>query len=204
MVELRIPAVVLLLPLLLMGAALGLRRGWARETLTGLGLAVILVAFDRLVAVALAAITFVGRVAGEIARSAGVGAPRLDSLLNRAPRGLIVLVFAVIFLVVAYKVGHMRGNKGGDTRYGKLAGAVVGALNVLLLLAIVSARASDVLGAARLRRLFLVPGSGRGVEMEVPPFPSAAVLAQWSAYAVVVLMLIAFGWGLTRLPKLRG
>jgi hypothetical protein len=204
MAEVVVPPGALLLPLLLLGAVAGFRRSWARETITGLALAVVLVAFDRLVGLALGTLRVLARTATELARAAGVEAPNLGRALEGLPPALVVLVCTVLFVVGAYWLGQRLGAEGGESRLRRLGGAVVGALNVLLLVAILSARAHDILGPARMRRLLLVPGSGRGMDVQVSPFPSSGVLAQWSAYVVVLLVLVAFGWALTRLPRLRG
>lgn len=202
MAQLNIPPLVLLLPLLFVGALVGFRRSWARETVTGLVLAVILVGFDRLVVLVRALLRILARAVEELAGAAGVRTPNLTAALERLPVALVVLVCAIIFLIGAYWLGNVLGNKGATSRVQRATGAGVGVLNTLLLLAILSARAEDILGASRLRRLFLVPGSGRGVDVQVSALPSSAVLAQWSAFAVVVLVLIAFAWGVTRLPRL--
>ncbi len=202
MAQLNIPPAVLLLPLLLIGAGVGFRRSWARETITGLVLAVVLVAFDTGFRLVLSLLSILASVAEEIADASGVRAPDLSGMVGRLPRGLTVLVCTAVFLIGAYWLGNVLGNRGEVSRARRLAGGAVGGLNVLLLLAILSARAQDILGVGRLRRLFLVPGSGRGVDVQVSALPSPGVLAQWSAVAVVVLVLIAFAWGITRLPRL--
>ena len=204
MAELRIPAAWLLLPLLAWGAYWGFRRGWMRETITGLGLALILTASARLTAIVLGVLTLIGRIAREVAAAGGIRVAPPERVLARIPEPLLLGVSTAAFVLAAYRVALLvRGGDGGS-RLSKLAGAGIGALNVLLLLAIGSQTIRQMLGPARLRRLFLVPGAARGVDVRVPPFPSPAVLAQWSAYAVVVLLLVALGWGLTRLPRLRG
>lgn len=200
--EITIPPALLLLPLLLIGAAIGFRRSWARETITGLALAAVLVAFDRGLALVRAVLRLVARVAAELAEAAGVRAPDLAGALDRAPSALLILVCTVLFVAGAYWLGNVLGNGGGASRLQTLAGGVIGALNMLLLVAIVSVRAQEILGAERLQRLFLVPGSRRGLDVEVSAFPSAGVLAQWGAYAVIALILVAFGWGVSRLPRL--
>ncbi len=204
MAQLTVPPTVLLVPLLVLGALVGFRRSWPRETITGLALAVVLVAFETLVGLVLGVLRLVARLAAEVAGAAGVRAPNLERVVNGLPYSLVVLVCTLLFLVGAYWMGNLLRSASGMSRLGRLAGALVGALNVVLLVAIISARAPEILGAERMRRLFLVPGAGRGVDVQVSPFPSSAVLAQWSAYAVVLLVLVAFGWAVTRLPRLKG
>jgi hypothetical protein len=204
MTQITLPPVMLLLPVLLVGAWLGYRRTWAKETITGLALAVVLVGFDRMLGMVVALIRLVGRFVAAAAQAARLGAPPVERAVDRLPQALLALGCLVTFVAAAYWLGNVLGRQAGQGRVLRLSGALVGALNVLILVAIVSARADDILGRARLQRLFLVPGSPRGLDIEVPPFPSSAVLVQWSAYALVLLVLIAFGWGVSRLPRLRG
>ncbi|MDQ3855466.1 MAG: hypothetical protein M3281_03635 [Chloroflexota bacterium] len=204
MAQIALPSVVLLLPVLALGAYIGYRRAWARETITGLVLAVVLLGFSRMVGLVLAVLRLVAKLLATVTQGTKLGSLPIERAVGRLPEGLVVLGCLVAFVGGAYWLGNVLGHQGGQSRLRQLSGAVVGALNVLMVVAILSARLEDIVGKARLRRLFLVPGSPRGVGIEVPPFPSSAALLQWSAYALVLLILIAFGWGVTRLPKLRG
>lgn len=204
MAEISVPPTVLLAPLLIIGALAGLRRGLARETVTGLSLAVVLLAFDGLVRLSYGVVRVLSQVASELAATAGVRAPEIGGLVPSRPSTLVLVLCTVLFLFGAYWLGSVLGSGGGGSRWRSLTGAMLGALNVLLVLAILSVRAQDILGRARMRQLFLVPGSRRGLDVQVSPFPPSAALAQWGAYAVIVLVLIALVWGVTRLPRLKG
>ena len=202
MARFTLPAAALLIPLLFFGATGGYRRSLGRETVTGLCLGLILLAFDWLTSVALGLVRFIAGLVADLAGTVGIRAPQLERGLDTAPRNLIVLGCIILFILGAYWIGNRLGGQAGS-RLARLGGAAIGALNVLLLLTIISQRAQDVLGAARMRRLFLVPGSERGLDVRIPPLPPSAVLAQWSLYALLVLVLVAFFWGVSHLPRLR-
>lgn len=204
MAELRVPAAVLLLPLLALGAFAGYRRAWARETITGLGLAIVLIAFEGFHSLVKASLRLGARFVAAVADAADVSGPPLERSLNRIPPGLVALACVVVFIFTAYWLGNALGSADGKTRLHRALGALLGALNVVLVLAIVASQAQAILGRARMRQLFLVPGSSRGVDVAVSPLPGSSVLVQWSVYVLVILVLIVFGWGISRAPRLRG
>jgi len=189
MAEFRLPASVLLIPLVIFGLVVGFRRAWARELITGLVLIGLLLGFTQ----ALDAIRSLFRRLGG-----------LDEVESRLPDGAFELGCLLIFIVGAYWLGNTLGHAGGQGSLNRLVGAVIGVLNVLLLVTVISVQVREVLGPVRASNLALVPGSARAVGVVVPPFPSTNELVQWSVYALVVLVLIAFGRGLTRRPRPKG
>jgi hypothetical protein len=143
------------------------------------------------------------RLVSEAAGAAGASAPRLERTVDRLPRTGVLLASAALFILAAYWLGGRFGRDGGARLY-RLGGAALGALNALLVLSVASAAAREAFGPARLRTLLLVPGSARGLDVRIPPLPSAATLSQWSLYAVLVLALLACWWAATTLlPRLR-
>lgn len=203
MVQLSLPPALLLLPPLLFGAIIGYRRTWGREVITAIVLALVLLGFDGLHGLVWGCVRAFARVVTTLTKAAHMGAPQLERSLNRVSPGLVTLACIVLFVILAYWLGSLLGREGNGSRLRMFAGAAVGALNVLMLLALVAAQARDVLGPARLRKAALVPGSGRGVDVTLPPFPAPAVLIEWSVYALVLLFVVGFCWAVSRIPKLR-
>lgn len=212
MQEVSVSGAILLLPFLALGVVVGLRRSWIAEGVTAGLLGIVMLAFDALRALMLAILRLLARIGTEVASAAGVGGPNLERTINRLPDTLVIVVCTILFVAAAYSVGSALGRGTGAGRLRRAAGGAIGALNVLLLLAIISARVQDVAGSGRLRQLFLVPGSRRGLNVEVSPFPAVSVLTGWTASAFMVLVMVGllamlvvgFNWAVNRLPKLRG
>jgi|GEM_PF-1233230 len=212
MQQVSLSGALLLLPFLVLGVVAGLRRSWVAEGVTAGLLGIVMLGFDALTALMLGILRLLARIGSEVASAAGVSGPNLERTVSRLPENLVILVCTVLFVAAAYSVGSALGKGAGAGRVRRVAGGAIGALNVLLLLAIVSARVQDVAGAGRLRQLFLVPGSRRGLNLEVSPFPAVGVLTGWTASAFVVLVMlgllvmlvVGFNWAVNRLPKLKG
>ncbi len=205
MADLSLPVVGLLFPILAIGAIVGYRRSWARETITGLGLALILIAFDQMTRLVVGVVALIARAVSALAAMAGARSVHLDHAIHEIPAPFVSLVCLVAFIVGAYWVGHtFGGRQPAGSRFHRAVGVLLGLVNVVLLLTILSKDAWKIFGRERMQHLFLVPGSGKGLSINLPAFPSENLLLGWSAYAVVIVVAVAVAWGVSRLSRFRG
>lgn len=204
MAQMNLPSAMLILPLLAVGAFLGYRRSWIRETVAGLLLAVILLGFDWLRDLVFALIQLVASLLGKLAAVAGMHSLHPEDWPGRIPMPLFSLACLVLFVAGAYWVGNHFGSRQPEgEKLHRSTGTVVGAVNVLLLLTIASKYLAPIVGQARLQNLPLVPGA-RGLSVQIPPFPSTSRLSDWSTFAMLILVAVAFVWGVARLTRSRG
>lgn len=190
-----IPAIAVVAPLLALSGYIGYRRSWTRELLTGAILVAGIAAFDRVVALLLQVAVEVTRAVAVLLARLGLRSLGIDSALAHAPKGAYVAVCSVAFLVLAYRLGGTV-QPAAARRLDQLAGVTLGAVNLLLLLAFVSARVDSVRPARG--------GAHAGLRIQLPALPAPDALSRWTAYAAVLVLVLAVGWGASNVYRIRG
>ncbi len=125
---------LIIIPFLIMGAFLGLRRGWIEEAITTLGLIFALVFFSSIERTSLLGV-FINRIVQAFALffSALLGAEfEARTLVTPANPSLFQLIGFIIVVILSYFVGGAVGRRRGLTRIGYFMGAILGAINVFL------------------------------------------------------------------------
>ncbi|ACZ42512.1 hypothetical protein Tter_1606 [Thermobaculum terrenum ATCC BAA-798] len=203
MMEWTLPAVALLAPILGIGAYYGYRRTFMCELVTACALIFLLVAFDKLNELFLHLIRLVSGFLTKLLVALGIHGANLRDMIDGMPQTLLRIAFLIISLYAAYWMGgYLRSPS--EERLSRFLGALIGAGNILFVLAIVGQRAVDILGPRRVHNLLLFPGSERGLSIKVPPLPEPSMLSQWSYYVALAVIVLLFVWGLSRLSRFRG
>ena len=186
---------LLTLPFLIAAVQYGWRRGWREEAIT--------------LVVLLAALLFFGnnRLAeslGELVNRVvyafalffsalfGGDIPARD-LVTETNQNIFRLIGFAIFIVLAYVVGGVLGQRTAVTRSGRLLGSILGALNVFLI-------PSQIFGF--IQRL-LPPVFERESTIRITPETDANVLRSYlpSIFALLLILLLIVVF--LRLPKIR-
>ena len=186
--------VLLSLPFVVAGIVYGWRRGWREEALTTGALLVALIVFGDRLADNMGALVnriveaftlfFSALLGGEIA---------IRELVTDTNQGLFRFIGFVVSVFLAYLVGGVLGARRSVGRGGQLLGAILGAVNVLLI-------ASQVFGYIQrfLPAIFQQEG-----EITLTPDPNAALLRGYLPSIFTLLLILLLIVVFLRLPKIR-
>lgn len=194
MADVTVPPIALLTPLFALGCYIGYRRSWRRELLTGSVLVLGIMVFDSASSLLLQVVVDVARAVSVALTRLGLRSLGIDSAVAHLPRGVTVVIASAAFLLLAYWLGA-KVQPASGSRLDQLGSVLLGAVNMLLLLAFVSARYDS-----------LSPRGGsthRAVRIELPALPPPSALSQWTAYAAVAVMLLAVVWGASHVYRIR-
>ena len=186
--------VLLSLPFVVAGIVYGWRRGWREEALTTGALLVALIVFGDRLADNMGALVnriveaftlfFSALLGGEIA---------IRELVTDTNQGLFRFIGFVVSVFLAYLVGGVLGARRSVGRGGQFLGAILGAVNVLLI-------ASQVFDYIQrfLPAIFQQEG-----EITLTPDPNAALLRGYLPSIFTLLLILLLIVVFLRLPKIR-
>ena len=197
----NIPPVLVLLPIVVLGALSGFRRGWKDEawTLGALLFAVLLVARPETVL-----LPIIERVIGAFVRAfqalfgRDTGGPPFE--FSAGLRPWATLVAFLIFAALAYAAGHLigRGEPGKGLIWKLLAG-LLGALNLTIVVTWLITRFVAERQADGTVRLVIPSFEGAAVVFGTPTTNS--LLASWPGLIGMLLVVILLVFLLTRVGR---
>lgn len=197
MPTLTVPPLVVLLPILLFGAWIGLRRGWKDEAWTFGALIVTLFVVARPETVLLPVLerliaAFQRAAQALLGRDTGGEPFRFDT----AARPLAALLAFLIFVSLAYALGHFLGKGEKGKGLWRVLAILLGGLNVAL---VISWLATSFLAASQndgTMRLVIPSFSGAAVVFGAPT--TNTLLASWPGLLGMLAVVIVLVFTLTR------
>ncbi|MCC6628951.1 MAG: hypothetical protein IT340_16300 [Chloroflexi bacterium] len=200
----QVDPVWLLMPAAAIGAWVGFRRGWRREGITAVGLALAIALLWNGPQLVLAMLNATLDRWGRIMRAIVGGEPRSDGTpIDLAPGAepLATLGLLALLSVAAYLVGHRLG-RGDLDRTGRWYGAVIGGLSLFTVMSRAVGTLTQVSPAS-----FAATGvnlripSFPGLLIVVPPPPDQSLLVSWPLAALVVLLVSIMVYALLRMAR---
>ncbi len=193
----QIPPLVVLLPIFVLGALSGFKRGWRDEawTLGALVLTVFVVARPETVL-----LPMLERVIGAFQR-AGQALLGRDTTgpafrFDPAVRPWAALLAFFVFVALSYAFGHLMGKGEPAVGIAKVLAGLLGAANLLVVALWLVSRFTAVRGDDGALRLIVPPFRGATLVVGAPTTNS--VLASWPGLFGLLLVVILFVFLLTR------
>lgn len=187
---LQVPTILLLAPLFIAGAILGLKRGMRAEAWTLAGLMLIWLVAVRAETVLL---PLLERVIGAIQRAGQVLLSRDSSAptfrFSEPQRPWVALVVVVALIALAYARGARMSSPEFGRGPARLLGPLLGVVNLVLMATILVGRLAAIRGANDSVAMLVPPFPGATVVLDVPSNP-AMLLAQWP---LLLALMVATG-----------
>lgn len=200
MSTITVPPLLILAPIFLLGALSGFKRGWKDEawTLGVLVLTIFIVARpDSLLLPVLERVIGAFVRAGQALLGRDTSGPAFR--FEPALRPWATFLAFLVFVALAYAAGHLLGMGESGGGLWKLLGALLGALNLAIVVTWLIGRFAAVRGADGAVRLILPPFRGAAVVLGPPT--TTSLLASWPGTIALLLVVIVFVALLTRASR---